>query len=144
MRIADLREPISIVRGKNTPDVADVGEGTDGANWHFKITPYAEMWAAVDEGAKVPLAGENADASTMHIFVVRADEGFAIGINDLVVWADAFYTVVRILPLKGALDYLEIGTRYFSSSANAGYEVDANGDKPEVDSIPPNDPLFWN
>ena len=143
MQISDLREPISIVRGKNTPDVADVDAGTDGANWHFKVTPYAEMWAAVDEGAKVPLGGENTDASTMHIFVVRADEGYAIGVNDLIVWADAFYTVKRIQPLKGARDYLEIGTHYFSSSANAEYEVDADGPKPAMDSIPPNDPLFW-
>lgn len=136
MRLSDLSEPISLVRGKRTPD--------DSVNWVFSVTPYLETWAAVDEGPTASLGGENSDASSRHLFMIRQEPMAQIGINDFVVWQGAYYQVVSVQPVKGTIDYLELSTRYHSSVDKANAVRDDDGDKPADGSMPSPQPSFWS
>lgn len=136
MNLSDLNEPISLVRGVKSPD--------EGADWDFTVTPYVETWAAVDESSVTLQGRQNADHKSVHLFVIRQEPHFSIEASDFVVWQNAFYQLLSMQPIKGAVDYLELRTAYYSSADKAGHTVDPSGPKPAPESMSTNQPLFWS
>lgn len=113
----DLNEPIVFLKAKNVPNTED-------ESWHLKVKPYAEAFAAMDEGSKRPGRGEEQENEAVHIFAIRFDPTLPLEMGDYIVHEDIVYVTSSVKKIRGRVEFLEIKTTVFSKVASAGLETD--------------------
>lgn len=140
VNLADLREPISLVRASSVPDTE--------SGWVDKVKPYAQMRAGVDEGT-YSVQGDKISSSDLFVFVVRYDPDLRPAVGDWIVWGREVFAVRGFRRRANGIAHTEFNATHYKTlpeDVEEAVEVDNTldtSDTQEPHSTDPS-PAFWN
>lgn len=127
MTLADLREPISLVRACSIPD--------NGAEWIDKIKKYANVRAGVDEGS-YSIQDDKISSADLFVFVIRYSPDLRPALGDWVVWGREVFAIKSFRRRSKGIDHTEINalhSRTLPDNITDAVEIDNSIDTTNTD-----------